>query len=795
MRHFISLIFLAFFFISTFSQDLTIGQWRSHYSFNNCFAIEETNSHWVGATSGGLIKVQKEDYSISTYSKSEGLSDFGISVIRGDGDVLFVGYTNGNVDVVEKGKVNNINDLKLKVMDGDKGINHFLKIGSELFCATDFGIMVINLKRMETKATYYIGDNASALKVNQLAYDGKFLYAATEKGVLRALADAPDIHVYTSWSLFSQNAVNYSSIVAIKNHIVAAKGNKGGTVAVERISEDETALISNQTSFQNISASSEQLLIIGSVAIEVYNSSLVKNPNTIKDPRINEEKISSKFMDAILSGESVIIADASNGILSLNSGWSRYLPQGPVNNFVQDIKFIGDKLWLVPGGRNSGWNNYNRAASVSVLSSKGWINLTRANTSEFLGARDFTSITADPNGPNRVMINSFGSGLFEMDVDDGKIEVSNHFFTTENGLENIFDNNSQYVRVSSSAWDKNNVLWMTNAGVRNSIVAYFPESGKWKQYSYGAISDYEGMAPMLVASNGDKWMVVQRSHGGNGPKGLFIWNDNGTPENQADDYYKSFISPPNDQDKRNVGQVLLIDSNGEEVTNTIFSMVEDNNRQIWLGTDKGVLVNYQPTSVFSQDVPIFSRIKIPRDDGTNYADYLLGGDVVSAIAVDAGNRKWLGTQGSGVILVSPDGTKQLEAFDVSNSALPSNFITAITIDDSTGEVFFATSEGVVSYKGRATKGEGSFSNIYAFPNPVRPDYAGIITITGLMTNSNVKITDTAGRLVFETTSVGGQAFWDGRNFHGTEVKSGVYLVFVASEDGKSSGVTKIAIVH
>ncbi|HKL71546.1 MAG TPA: two-component regulator propeller domain-containing protein, partial [Marinilabiliaceae bacterium] len=275
--------------------------------------------------------------------------------------------------------------------------------------------------------------------------------------------------------------------------------------------------------------------------------------------------------------------------------------------------------------------------------------------------------------------------------------------------------------------------------------------------------------------------------------GLFIWNDNNTPEDESDDYYKSSIPPSNDQDKRNVGQVLLIDRNGEEVTNTIFSMVEDNNRQIWLGTDKGVLVNYQPSSVFSQDVPTFSQIKIPRDDG--YADYLLGGDAVSAIAVDAGNRKWLRTQGSGVILVSPDGTKQLESFDVTNSALPSNFITAITIDDRTGEVFFATSEGVVSYKGRATQGAGSFSKIYAFPNPVRPDYSGTITITGLMTNSNVKITDTAGKLVFETTSVGGQAFWDGRSFHGIEVKSGVYLVFVASEDGKSSGVTKIAIIR
>lgn len=790
MRYFISLVFFAAIFISAQSQDLLIGQWRSHYSFSNCFDVEETNSQWVGATSGGLIIVEKEDYSISSYSKSEGLSDFGVSVIKGEGDKLFVGYSNGNIDIIENGKVVNINDLKLKVMDGDKIINHFLKIENDLFCATAFGIVVINLEKMETKSTYYIGDNASALKVNQLAYDGEYLYAATEKGVLRALADAPDIHVYSAWSQFSTNRVNYSSIVVLNNQIIAVKGVRGGTVTIEKISESGTTSISSQNYFQNISVKFDQLLIVSSSKVEVYNSNLI-DKSTISNPIIGADNISASFKDAIFSDGSIFVADASNGVLSFDGAWIKYLPQGPASNFVQDIKFIGNQLWLVPGGTTTGWDNFNRAASLSVLTSKGWINLTRANTPDFSSAIDLVSITSVLKDPTKVFINSWGSGVFEMDALEGKIEVKNHFFTPENGLVNIFGDHRQYVRVASSAWDNNNVLWVTNSSVKNRIVAYFPEKDEWKRYSYGGINGAMGMAPMLVASNGDKWLVVQRGEF----TGLFIWNDNNTPEDESDDYYKSSIPPSRDQDKRNVGQVLLIDRNGEEVTNTIFSMVEDNNRQIWLGTDKGVLVNYQPSSVFSQDVPIFSRILIPRNDGTDRADYLLGGDAVSAIAVDAGNRKWLGTQGSGVILVSPDGTKQLEVFDVNNSALPSNFITAITIDDKTGEVFFATSEGLVSYKGRATQGEGSFSKIYAFPNPVRPNYSGTITITGLMTNSNVKITDTAGKLVFETTSVGGQAFWDGRNFYGTLVKSGVYLVFVASEDGKSSGVTKIAILR
>jgi ligand-binding sensor domain-containing protein len=194
-------------------------------------------------------------------------------------------------------------------------------------------------------------------------------------------------------------------------------------------------------------------------------------------------------------------------------------------------------------------------------------------------------------------------------------------------------------------------------------------------------------------------------------------------------------------------------------------------------------------------MPVFTRIKIYRNDGSNVADYLLEKEVVTCIAVDAGNRKWFGTQGSGVYLMSADGTKAVSSFNTQNSPLPSNYISSLVIDHETGEVIIGTDKGIVALRGSATEGKENFGNIYAFPNPVRPDYSGIITIAGLMTQSNIKITDVAGNLVYETTSVGGQALWNGTNLWGEKVKSGVYLVFVASEDGTESGVTKIAIIR
>lgn len=788
----LSFLIIFIFFSSLIAQnEMLIGQWKSHFSFRNGLFVDEVDNYWVGATESGLIMVNKKDYSISTFTKSEGLSDHGISALKASGNLLFIGYESGNIDILKNNKVTNVNDLKLKLMSGRKAINHFHMIENKLYCSTDFGILVINPEKLETEATFFIGENASSLKVNQVSSDQNYLYAATEKGVLRALINAPDIHIYTAWRQFSSSDENYLSVAVINNQVIAARGDVGEDVFIEKISENESSVLSTLNEFRNIVNSNNQLIIVTATNLFIHNANLVLESN-LSNPESSGNSITHNFSDAIYSDGQIFVSDRVQGVLRYNNGdWTRYLPQGPANNFVDDVHFIGDKLWLVPGGKTSAWNNERRSPSVSILTSHGWHHMTRGNTPTFEKAIDLVSITLVPENPSKVFVNSWGSGIFEIDVVDNKFEVANHFFTPKNGLVNIFADDRQFVRVASSAWDKNNILWATNSLVHEPIVAYFPAENEWKRYYYGALSENMAMAPLLVTPNGDKWLVVQRGNA----KGLFIWNDNGTPKDPSDDYYKSAIHPSGDTDERNVGQVLLIDKDGERVTDNIYAMVQDNSGQIWLGTDKGILVNYQPQLIFNQEVPLFSRIQIAREDGSKYADYLLANEVVSAIAVDGGNRKWIGTQGSGVFLVSPDGTKQLEAFTVDNSALPSNYISSIAIDDNTGEVFFGTGAGLVSYRGKATKGESSFSNIYAFPNPVRPDFSGTITITGLMSNSNVKITDTAGRLVFETTSVGGQAFWDGRNFKGEAVKTGVYLVFVATDDGKSSGVTKIAIIR
>ena len=188
------------------------------------------------------------------------------------------------------------------------------------------------------------------------------------------------------------------------------------------------------------------------------------------------------------------------------------------------------------------------------------------------------------------------------------------------------------------------------------------------------------------------------------------------------------------------------------------------------------------------DVPV-SKMKLA------IADILVDeGYVEKYDLVDNGNRKWIGTDGSGVYVLSEDNQEIVHQFNTSNSPLLSDKIYSIEINENTGEVFIGSDKGLVSYKGEATKGKDDYSDVYAYPNPVRPEHRDKVTITGLMDNSIVKITDLNGNLVYQTKSLGGQAIWNCRNTKGVRVASGVYLVLSATEDSKESIVTKIAVI-
>ena len=277
-----------------------------------------------------------------------------------------------------------------------------------------------------------------------------------------------------------------------------------------------------------------------------------------------------------------------------------------------------------------------------------------------------------------------------------------------------------------------------------------------------------------VSSSGHKWVIVPRGNG------LFAMDDNMTIDDTSDDIYE---------------KVSVVDKYGKVITNDVYSFAEDLSGNLWLGTNQGVLVMYSPYRLFTDGSVYAQEILIPRNDGSGYADPLLGTQIVTSIEVDGANRKWLGTSNGGAYLVSEDGLDEIAHFNTSNSPMLSDVIMDIEVDGVSGEVFFGTDKGIISYKGDALEGNSAYSNVVVYPNPVRETYEGPVAIKGLVENTTVKITDMGGNLVFETESLGGQAIWDGKNFRGERVATGVYMIFLSSADGSLSHVTKILFIH
>ncbi|MBO7316944.1 MAG: T9SS type A sorting domain-containing protein, partial [Paludibacteraceae bacterium] len=391
---------------------------------------------------------------------------------------------------------------------------------------------------------------------------------------------------------------------------------------------------------------------------------------------------------------------------------------------------------------------------------------------------DFVDIFIDPKDKTHFYATSYGIGLYEF--------RQNKFYKLYNAensnIESIFPDKYpsssffRYTRLDAMAMDASDNLWFTSMQVPNTL-KYLTPNGEIKNFYFSEIEQTATMQSMLIPqkNNTQRWVITFRTE-----PIVFVFDDNGTLEDRSDDQTRKFT--------------YFIDIDEKTITPDIKfyrSIAEDKNGEIWIGTTKGVIVIKDPKKIFSPDFRC-DRIKIPRNDGTNNADYLLDSEQINAIAVDVDNRKWIATESSGVYLISEDGLETIHHFNTENSPLLSNKVISLGINDQTGEVFIGTENGIISYVSDITEPAENFDNIRVYPNPVRPDYTGIVTIRNLKENTNVKILDLAGNAVYETTSLGGTATWDYLNQ--SKINSGIYWIICTTENRKVYGKTKLLIL-
>lgn len=738
-----------------------IGKWRTHLPYQFCTLSEATDSKVFCAATGGLFFYSLEDNSVEKISKIDGLSDNGVSAMswRDESEILILAYQNSNIDIIRGESVVNIPYIMKKQIPGDKSVYDIYYIGQKAYLSTGFGIVVLNLEKDEISETYYIGDNGEALKVNQVTSDGTHLYAATDQGIRRGLLSDPFLVDFNAWALVNDipDAGGAFSTIATFNNTLFT-------------SHDDPSDQQDQVYYNTGSSWNIYPYFTGKICHEILNQgdylTLVDDSlvNLINDDLLVVQQLTTTQprSAAIDDNGDLWIASFGGGLITNQGGdkWS-IMPNGPSSISVFDMEASQNILHVVQGGVTAIWGNRYRSASLQTFKDQHWT--TRSNWNE----RDLITLALDPSDPMHVYAGSWGYGLLEF-TEQGIVRYTE----TNSSLQTLLPGN--FVRIGGVVFDPEGNLWMTNSSVSEPISVLKPD-GIWKSFTCdNLISDYNTLGDILITQAGHLWVIVPRGYG------LFAMDDNFTLDDTSDDIYK---------------KVSVEDRFGKVITNDVRSFAEDHNGNLWLGTNQGVLVMFSPYRLFTDGELFAQAILIPRNDGSGLADPLLGTQIVTTIEVDGANRKWLGTAGGGVYLVSDDGQQEVQHFNSMNSPLLSDNIIDICVDGISGEVFFGTDKGIISFMGDAMTGSTLFNEVVVYPNPVRETYEGPVAIKGLVAQTTVKITDMGGNLVFETESYGGQAIWDGTNFRGDRVATGVYMIYLSSPDGALSHVTKLLFIH
>ncbi|MCD7972262.1 MAG: hypothetical protein LUG18_06295 [Candidatus Azobacteroides sp.] len=750
---FLLLFFLFSSFISIYSQ--AIGEWQTYFSYSTITQVCETKNKIFALGVGSLFSCEKDGTDIQTYSKINGLNDNNIVKIAysTENNLLLIAYENANIDLLMEDGIVNIPDFMNKIMVGNKTVNDIYFDGDLAYLSTGVGIVVVNIKKYEIKESYVLKKNDIVLSIYSLAIQGDEIFVTTSEGVYKGNVNE-NLLDFNKWITISEEGTMTNGI-----KVVSFQGSLYVALKNEEISKYEgdknwSRFMHNGT-VQDIHISDGHMIIATPTQIFDYTS---ENERTFFQTGF------STGASAIASGEKegcYWLAANSSGLNYINENaeviYSNISPDGPSENIVYKQKLGHGALYFV-NGTDRGDGVDSKVMKLDVATNK-WTIIGEENNAAL---KNVTNLILHPSIAGKFYVTSFRQGMYEFENDIFKRIYSG----TTNPGDIDYISGTQTTFLSSPAFDQNENLWLGNGQTSYGIKILKPDN-TWERKFYSDLSDME-FYEMLILSNGQKWLL-----GTNNSKywGIYILDgDNGKR-------HKKF----NDQD------------GNQADAQSYFSIVQDKNNSVWVGSDKGVLVFNNFSNVLDNNYTC-SRIKIPRNDGSGLADYLLGSERINAIAVDGGNRKWLGTQNSGLYLVSEDGLQTIHYFTSENSPLPSDQILSLSIEPNTGLVFIGTSKGLLSYKSDAIEGKNDYSNVYVYPNPVRPDYSGWITVTGLVENSTVKITDISGELVNEGTSQGGQYSWDGKNKYGERVATGVYLVFASSSDGSESSVAKIMMI-
>lgn len=753
-------------------QEIGIGSWRDHLPYREVISITDAGSRIYAATPYAIFYLDLEDNSVNRVTKINGLSDVGISEIEYNKkyNTLVIAYSNANIDLVKGDRVINLSDIKRKQILGDKSINSIIFIDDLAYLSCGFGVVVLDINDEEfPEPIYYIGPQGSSIEVYDLAFNpvDSLIYAATETGVYSANYYEANLANFAEWMREIAPALPagpFNEIVAFNNRIYVNKMGPNYAddhMFVKADGQWQAFETTNTSDRFNMDVYRDKLLVSNNLALDIFRSD-----GTFENRIYTYNPGSVSPRDALMIEDNVVwIGDALEGLAKVTNIWSseHFLLDGPDFPDAYNLASAQNDVWAVPGGRTSSFEPLYRSARFAGFVDNDWMTIDYKQDTFLADYRDVFAVAVNPANPKNVFFGTMGYGLLE--YNNGQFVTR---YTTENSSLQVHSAAPSRIDVTGLLFDNTNSLWVVNSHA-SSILSRRAPNGEWRSYSLGSVASGVEVDKIAIDQSGQKWLLGRNLN-------MYVFSDNDTPDDPSDDKTKKLTSSA---------------GNGAIVGSFVRSIAVDREGLVWLGTDEGVVVFYSPQNVFTGENFDAQQVLIEQD---GYGQYLLETETVTAIAVDGSNRKWFGTDRAGLFLMSADGTKQLAHFTEQNSPLLSNTITSLTLTAS-GELFIATPKGIISYRSESVEPEPTLEKVVVFPNPVRSNFTGNVAIKGLVENSFVKITDISGNLVYSVDAEGGQVLWNGRNFDGKKVTTGVYLVFISNSDGTATEVTKIMVIN
>ena len=775
MRHILTIILFSFFSFTVLAANFNTTGWKTYLSYNNTNSVEESNDQVFVVAEGSLYTYGKEDNSIKQYYKGNGLNDNTISLIRYNKQTksLLIIYDNSNIDILEGGVATNLPYLSTSTSIRDKQINSVLVHDEYAYLSTAFGIVVINMAKKEIKDTYKLSLNITSCAIqNGNIYASTTNKAEVSSGIIYAslkenLLDKANWKPYGLSNLSDSHTI--SAIASFKNTLFYLVSQQG----IFYENNGELSRIINSSTLKYMKVIGEKLACIDNSRVFIVSDTQKFDQINLSINDISTYQADKYWIAEGSKGLRSIQRKGSNSFEALNEP---IILDGPYSNSAFDIVCKNDKVYMIIGGKDLlNGKRFDKGGYILTYDYDKWSFIDPKEAQKKLNLprnpRDYTSIavTTDDSNDEIVYASSMGDGViqYKNGTPVQSYNEKNAFKETAGGY------GSGYCYIDGLAFDKNGNLWMTSSEVNHAVLV-LDKAGAWHRLDIEQLRGVYTINDILITSTNDKWIYVPR----NTPKLVMIPNSESLDEVSSYEF------------------TTLIDTDGKELTPSNYTCVaEDKDGYIWVGTNRGAVYFTKPRISSAEDKAATrcTRVKYTNEETGNLA-YFLDNVVVTTLKVDAGNRKWIGTKGNGVYVLDNDNETIVYQFNTTNSPLLSDNIYDIEINDKTGEVFIGTDKGLNSYQGEASEGKSDYSEIYAYPNPVRPGHMDKVTIVGLMDNSNVKITDLNGNIIYQTKSLGGQAIWNCRNANGSRVATGVYLVLASTEEASESVVTKIIVV-